>query len=994
MPGLVGLDGKQLVAPRTPPRVQASMTRQGVNQTSYLGPGEPIAPRAGYSVRPRGTDYPVGVNISTSGRASWGRTSYEALKGIIDAYDVARACINHKIDEIRSMDVMFVPADGVSGDVSAAIDVAQRFMDRPDQENEFDAWVNILMENALRYDAPALYRRRNYDGEVIGYEVLDGTTIFPYVDEHGRRPLAPAPAYYQRIKGMVDVWLTQDDVTWAPFRPQNDPYGLAPMESVLLNANTDMRFQWHFLQLFTDGTVPAGFMELPDDISSPDQVAEWQDYWDAFTQGDQTILHRLIAVPGGTKVTDTKPATFDKAFPQYLMMRTCAAFGVVPQDLGFVDDVNRANGETQTDIQFRVNTLPWVRWLQRIVSRFLQRDLGLPVKMLLDTGRDKEDRVAEANAWKIYIESGMASPDEARQEVLGLPVDNERPIPRGIISNRQGFIPFNQVLAISGKVDPETAAPADDAVLPVKGFDGTPGLMPDKLPGGAVFHRAPIDHDNPGNPGDEVPVPGTDVVGQPAQPVAKGAESSELAAFRRFVKTAVRRGRWRDFVFTGVDGVAARRLNQGGLFEVRKAAGLIGVAGLCVQAVDTGRVLVLQRALDPSDDAGGMLEFPGGHLEDGESPFDAAVREWQEETGSLLPVSALRAADGVPVWGDGKYAGFILTVPDETVCVVRGPGQVVNPDDPDGDVVEAVMWVDPQTLVGNSMVRDRLAEQIGEVLTALVGDDASPLVKGWRDTPPRTPKLEYDLPLTDHYAPLIATALRDAVGQLDLTELARRVAQVVTVATEDGYQRAAAEVVSDVTASFTALADVLKQVYPDAWLAGEHAAQLQLSGAVPTVDVSAAVGSVDWSHWSPGSPLAADAINSDGLTKLLDSVGVTVQGIERSVLDQIGGKIADGLSQGLPADRIAADITDLVGSGSRAELIAHTETARGLELASFDVYSRNGVTEWDLVTSAGACPVCLQVEAANPHPVSDMSDAPPVHPRCRCSSAPRADSIT
>lgn len=994
MPGLVGLDGRQLVAARTPPRIQSSMSRQGVTQTSFMGPGSPIQPRAGYSVRPRSWDYPVGANLSMNGRAELGRTSYEALKAIIDSYDVARDCINHKIDEIRSMDVMYVPADGVSADVTAAIAYATTRMKRPDGENTFGAWVNILMENALRYDAPALYRRRNYDGDVIGLEVLDGTTIFPYIDLHGRRPLPPSPSFYQRIKGMVDVWLTSDDIVWAPFRPQNDPYGLAPMESVLLNANTDLRFQWHFLQLFTDGSIPGGFMELPDDISSPDQVAEWQDYWDAFTQGDQAILHRLIAVPGGTKVTETAPKSFDKTFPQYLMMRTCAAFGVVPQDLGFVDDVNRANGETQTDIQFRVNTLPWVRWLQEIVTNHLQEDLGLPVKMLLDTGRDKEDRVAEAQAWKIYIESGMASPDEGRQELLGLEIDNDRPIPRGIVSARQGFIPFNQILAIAGKVDPETAAPADDAVLPVKGFDGTPGLMPDKLPGGAVFHRAPIDHDDPANPAAEVPIPGTDQVGQPA---VKSAESGEMAAFRRFAKAAVKRGRWRDFVFTDLDPVAGHRLNQQGLLEVRKSAGQVGVAGLCVQAASTGRVLVLQRALDPDDNAGGTLEFPGGHLEDGEVPFDAAVREWQEETGSLLPASVLAGAAQVPAWvsGDGCYAGFVVTVPDESVCTVRGAGVVVNPDDPDGDVVEAVMWAEPLTLDGNPMLRDRLQDQIGAVLAALGdGDDASPLVKGWRDTPPRTPKLNYDLPLTDHYAPLIAAALKTGVGDLDLSGLTRRVAQTVTVATRDGYRAAAGEVMGDVTASFTALAEVLRRVYPDAWLAGEHAADLQLAGHVVSPEVSAAVATVDWGAWKPGSPLAADKIASPGLTSLLDDIGVRVDGIQSTVLDLVGDRIADGLSQGLPADRIADDITDLVGSGSRAELIAHTEAARGLELASFDVYQRNGVTEWDLVTSAGACPICLGVEAANPHPVADQSDMPPIHPRCRCSSAPRADSIT
>jgi hypothetical protein len=445
--------GRELLKSGTPAPITAAVMAQGMNSTAIFGPGQPLQPATGYSLRPRATDYPVGVNINLSPRTAWGRTSYETIKAIIDAYDVARMCINHKIDEIRSMELMFQPADGVSGDVDAAIDAARAALSRPDRVNPYDTWIGLLLEGALRYDSTALYHRRNMEGDVIGFEVLDGTTIFPYIDEHGRRPEPPAPAFWQKIKGLTDKWFTTDDIIFERFRPQPDsPFGLAPIESVLLTANTDMRFQWHFLQLFTDGTIPGGLINLPADVSGPDQVAEWQDYWDAFTQGDQSILHRLIAVPNGTTVTNTKPETFDAAFPHYLMTRVAAAFGVVPQDLGLIEDVNRANGETQVDIQFRVNTLPWVRFVEGILNRYLQGTLGLPVKVSLDTGRDDKDRAAETARWVAGIQNGAVSPDEWRSEGFGLPVDNENPVPRGIISTKVGFIPLVEQFRVAGLV--------------------------------------------------------------------------------------------------------------------------------------------------------------------------------------------------------------------------------------------------------------------------------------------------------------------------------------------------------------------------------------------------------------------------------------------------------------------------------------------------------------------------------------------------------------
>ena len=49
-----------------------------------------------------------------------------------------------------------------------------------------------------------------------------------------------------------------------------------------------------------------------------------------------------------------------------------------------------------------------------------------------------------------------------------------------------------------------------------------------------------------------------------------------------------------------------------------------------------GQVLIGRRAADVA--LGGLWEFPGGKLRDGESPAEAAVRECQEETGLAIEV--------------------------------------------------------------------------------------------------------------------------------------------------------------------------------------------------------------------------------------------------------------------------------------------------------------------------------------------------------------------
>lgn len=122
------------------------------------------------------------------------------------------------------------------------------------------------------------------------------------------------------------------------------------------------------------------------------------------------------------------------------------------------------------------------------------------------------------------------------------------------------------------------------------------------------------------------------------------------------------------------------------------------VAGLAVIARDTGRVLMLQRGQDPSDDAAGMWEFPGGHIEPGETAEQGAVREWEEETGGTLPDGQLVDSWDSP---NGIYRGHVFVVDTEDeVNINADPDDrtVRNPDDPHGDLTEVVAWWDPATL--------------------------------------------------------------------------------------------------------------------------------------------------------------------------------------------------------------------------------------------------------------------------------------------------------
>lgn len=148
----------------------------------------------------------------------------------------------------------------------------------------------------------------------------------------------------------------------------------------------------------------------------------------------------------------------------------------------------------------------------------------------------------------------------------------------------------------------------------------------------------------------------------------------------------------------------------------KKPKGVVA-AGVALVAEDTGRLLMLQRAIEKNSKASGKWELPGGKLDPGETPLEAAKREWQEEVGCAFPDAEMIGAWTSP---DGVYRGFVFTVANESdVDIYDGRDEVDNPDDPDGEKPEAVAWWNPALLEDNPAIRKELLENLGLMFGAM-----------------------------------------------------------------------------------------------------------------------------------------------------------------------------------------------------------------------------------------------------------------------------------
>jgi len=203
-----------------------------------------------------------------------------------------------------------------------------------------------------------------------------------------------------------------------------------------------------------------------------------------------------------------------------------------------------------------------------------------------------------------------------------------------------------------------------------------------------------------------------------------------------------------------------------------------------------------------------------------------------------------------------------------------------------------------------------------------------------------------------------------------------------------------------------ALAAVLGQLWPEAWVLGQQAAQAVLEGAA-----------VDWRGWTPGDHAAAEQIAGDGLQRLLADADIRIKSIAESRVNELADVLEAALASDvteiepyhkppgvysmqadLPARNsigdLAAKLENVLDNPARAKMVAHTEMARAQSAATLESYGQTGVRErsWLGAGDARECPVCDANEAQGAVPMGQPFTggvlAPPQHPMCRCALMP------
>lgn len=359
---------------------------------------------------------------NTMNRKYGGRVDFTTLRQFSEVYDVARACIQKRKRQITRMRWSVVAKDKKqTAKFSKQADNLITFFQQPGGKNtRFREFCDKMVEDILVLDAVCLWKDKSKKGDLIKYLNVDAATIRLKIYTDGSTPEPPDKAYEQIILGKsVGEWTTEEMIYDCMNPRTHSPYGFSPLEAFITGIDAALRSQLSNLDMLTEGNIPEGFWALPKEWK-PQQIQEFQEFWDSLVAGNPRFQQRMKFMPGGegTGFTPAKKPE-DMRFQEYemfLLKKMCALMDMQPQELGFTEKINRATGETQMDIGIKSGVEPMANFLKEIFDMIIRDDFGIEDLEFKWLDIAEKDQTASIERLKALIPLGVIGPDEAREE--------------------------------------------------------------------------------------------------------------------------------------------------------------------------------------------------------------------------------------------------------------------------------------------------------------------------------------------------------------------------------------------------------------------------------------------------------------------------------------------------------------------------------------------------------------------------------------------------
>jgi hypothetical protein len=438
---------------------------RGVAPDNWFGPLQPLEPVAPVFIAPRRFDYRTGLNIEYRPRGEEG-VSFEQMRALADSYDVLRIVIETRKDQVErlrwNIRPKIVPGPRIArAAADPRVTALETFFRKPDGVNRWGPWLRMLLEDLFVIDAPTLYKARTTGGDLLALEPVDGATIKVLIDDQGRMPLAPDPAYQQVLHGVPKADFSGDELLYLPRNPRTARvYGFSPVEQIITTVNIALRRQLAQLQYFTEGNMPEALIGVPQGWTMR-QIGEFQEYWDSVMSGNTGERRHARFVPADFRYQPMRDPPLKDDFDEWLARIVCYAFSASPAP--FTKQMNRATADNAQEMALGEGLGPIMLWIKSLVDRVIEEDFGYPDLEFEWVDEKASDLLKQAQITDLKVKSGLKTINEARAE------SGEDPVEGGdipLIYTGAGAVTLASVLGDSstgGGIDGAGITPGDQA---------------------------------------------------------------------------------------------------------------------------------------------------------------------------------------------------------------------------------------------------------------------------------------------------------------------------------------------------------------------------------------------------------------------------------------------------------------------------------------------------------------------------------------------------
>lgn len=389
----------------------------GVGPENFFGPQQPLAPQAQDKTEGRAFDYPVGYNLRIQPRAGE-PISFGQLRALADAYDLLRLVIETRKDQLESFGWEIVPKNAEkSGDsLQGAIKAVSEFLERPNREHTWAQWLRMRVEDILVIDASAVYPRQTRGGDLYALELIDPGTLKRVLDDTGRTPMPPDPAYQQILKGIPAADYSSDQLIYSVRNPRtNRIYGYSPVEQVIMTVNIALRRQMSQLDFYTSGNVPEAIAQVPEGWTAK-QTTDFQLWWDSMNEGNMAQRRKMRFIPTLKDIVFPKKETLKDEYDEWLARIICFAFSISPTAL--IKQVNRASSEQMADTAKEEGLYPLLKFFADDITYIINKyhPQGAELKFQFKV-QNKVAPYEQAQTNALYIQNKVLTPDEVREDL-------------------------------------------------------------------------------------------------------------------------------------------------------------------------------------------------------------------------------------------------------------------------------------------------------------------------------------------------------------------------------------------------------------------------------------------------------------------------------------------------------------------------------------------------------------------------------------------------